>query len=197
MQPLIMTVNFLFTPDYREVLMIHKDHGPYPDSLNGVGGKYEDEKDSISNDPVLNAKLSAKREIFEETEANILVNDLQWLVTERFPPGECPPWGDDREIELWVFCAIIRKSQVRQVERERLEWVKTSSLLSMLPTDETLAGSGNIPYFIRIALMKLSLVNGTEHRCYFCGSEHASYDSTFERWACSDCSDVDHGGGWI
>lgn len=34
-------------------------------------------------------------------------------------------------------------------------------------------------------------------KCYFCGTPAHIYDEVFERYACIDCADVDHGGGHI
>jgi len=66
-----------------------------------------------------------------------------------------PPWGtDDRKIELWVFCGIINEKDVRQMEDEQLVWIETKKLYVEDNLDH-LAGDGNIPYFVNIALKYL------------------------------------------
>ena len=153
----IMSVCFLFTPDIEEVLMIHKLRGPYPETWNGVGGKFNMELDNISNDPRINMKACAKREIFEETSLDIDTSLLCWIVTETFPPGEQPPWGTKgKPLELWVYCAVVDKDTIKQVENETLKWFDIDELLNDKVYDETLAGSGNIPYFINLSKIYLT-----------------------------------------
>lgn len=119
----------------RNVLMAHKNRGPYPNHLNGVGGKIE---------PLdLSIELAALREIFEETRlSSDDIKPLTYLVTQTFPSGA----------ELNVFYTKIKDyAEFKQVEDEKLEWVPVSLLLDV--TNDRLAGDGNIPYFINYSLI--------------------------------------------
>lgn len=157
-----MNVSFLFTPDLTEVLMVNKNRGPYPNRLNGVGGKFDEDLDGqFTDNPLTRNTLSAWREICEETLANLRLSQIDWLATEIFPPGNQPPWGDGECIELWVFCSIVEKSHIVQVEDEPLVWVKVNDILKIPPNENIfsqyrLAGSGNIPYFINLAILHLN-----------------------------------------
>jgi len=153
-----MSVVFLFNQTLTSVLMVTKNRGPYPGALNGVGGKYDEVNDWVTPCPTLNMGYCAQREVSEETSFTPDLDDLCLLVTEIFPPGGSPPWGRDIWIELWVYCGVVDENSIKQTEDEQLSWMPTTKLLEKLPTDRTLAGSGNIPYFINLALMRLEQV---------------------------------------
>lgn len=150
MKPLVMTVNFIFTPDLKKVRMIYKNRGPYPDTWNGVGGKWE-ESDRISDNIVENLRYSAWREISEETGVEMDIQRLYWVATEIFPPGHQPPWGDNRSIELWVFTGIMEESAPKQIEDEVQKWIPIEEIFDQRVANLTYAGDGNVPYHINIS----------------------------------------------
>lgn len=151
----IYNVNFLFTEDLSEVLMIHKNRGPYPDTINGVGGKYECEKDfEWSNSTINNITHSSIREIQEETSVTSEI-PLHFVLCEIFPQGNVTPWNANNITELWVFCGIVDKNEVSQTEDEILEWYKTDDIISSSVCDESIAGNGNVPYFVNLSVRLL------------------------------------------
>lgn len=152
----IYNVNFLFTADLSEVLMIHKNRGPYPNTINGVGGKYDSTLDHIYGGfEQLNVKHSASREIQEEASSIIRDEDLYFVLCEIFPDGDITPWNPDHFTELWVFCGIVNKDEVSQKEDEKLEWFKTEDIISSSVRNESIAGNGNVPYFVNLAVRLL------------------------------------------
>lgn len=62
------TLTFIFSRDKKYVLLIYKNDGPIRHQLNGVGGKIE------SNE--YDYKLSALREVYEETGERILIDRI-------------------------------------------------------------------------------------------------------------------------
>lgn len=129
------TLCFIFSEDLSQCLMIDKIKGPYPNTLNGIGGKIED-----SDEDVLSA---AYRELYEETNLikQNLKSGLNFLVKLHF----------SNDIEVNVFYGrIIDRRRVRRKEEEELVWVNTKELLDV--TNKRLAGDGNVPYFINFAL---------------------------------------------
>jgi 8-oxo-dGTP pyrophosphatase MutT (NUDIX family) len=122
----------IFDHDLKRVLMQHKTHGPACTNgkLNCPGGKVE----------VLESfKLAAIRELKEET--GIVRDDLTWLVMERFA----------NNVDLSVYCTQLEPDeQFEQLEEEILMWYNTNELINV--RDDRLAGYGNVPYFIELAL---------------------------------------------
>jgi 8-oxo-dGTP pyrophosphatase MutT (NUDIX family) len=114
--------------------MIHKIKGPFPLTLNGIGGKIEDHDTSELN--------SALREIKEET--NIGREEMfkmKELLSISFPDY----------VNLHVYYAILYPNvKPTQMEKETLHWVKTERLLDV--KDKNIAGYGNVAYFINLAL---------------------------------------------
>ena len=55
-------VIFLFTKDYKKVLMVKRNKPPYKDCWNGIGGKIEENETEIQ---------ATKRECYEETEIKL------------------------------------------------------------------------------------------------------------------------------
>jgi len=128
------TLIFIFSQDRKEVLMINKIKGPYPNCLNGVGGKIEIFDRTIEE--------AALREVLEETGLRSTdISPLEFLVKETFSDGT----------ELNVFYTTIGShATVKQMEEEQLEWCDVESLLDV--RDKRLAGNGNIPYFLNFIL---------------------------------------------
>jgi len=145
------SVVYLFNPDLSEVLFVRKNRGPFPGKLNGVGGKLDLTKDGyaggIAHDfTFMNA--CARREIMEETGVIIDSSELNLLVKETF--------YDEHQYgaELWVYCGIVKKDSVLQLEDEKQIWYRVISVFNP-QNHKDLAGNGNIPYHIKLALIKL------------------------------------------
>jgi len=136
-KPLKYVVCFLFSYDLTKCLMIHKIKGPFPNTLNGIGGKIEKFDPSI--------KSAAYREIKEETgltKSDII--SLNPLVKEVFPD----------KIELNAFYGRLKKtSKPIQMEEEKIQWYLVTELLDK---NHNMAGI-NTPYFIEHSLYKLYL----------------------------------------
>lgn len=147
---LIMNLNFLFIPDLSEVLMVYKNRGPFPYSYNGIGGKF-DPKDKVVEDKFTNVKLSAIREIKEETNYEIPFDQLKWITTVILPEENNKSEKHNKLQELWVYCGIVEKSSIKQMEDEILRWMKVRDLVSTHSNNSGLAGHGNIQYFINLS----------------------------------------------
>ena len=134
------TVNFLFTPDGKEVLLVKKNKTSYIGKLNGVGGKCESEE---------TFEQCAIREIREETGAIIPNRSLHYLGTLNLP-YDCVS-GPNNNAEIAFYSAIVNKYEVSQQEDEELVWMDTSILLDTKINNPNLAGDGDILYMINNA----------------------------------------------
>jgi len=152
MQDKIMwSVVYLFNPDLSEVLFVHKNRGPFPGKLNGVGGKFDREKDTYAGGvftPFTMMNACARREIMEETGALLDESQLHLLLKETF--------FDEHQFgaELWIYCGIVEKDSILQLEDEKQVWYRVISVFNP-QNGKDLAGNGNIPYHIRLSLLKL------------------------------------------
>jgi 8-oxo-dGTP diphosphatase len=115
-----------------EVLLMKKLKGPYPNCLNGVGGKLE-----YNEQP----SLGMLREIKEETglqEENFKTFAILLDIT--FKNGNI----------LHVYFALLKDDcDFKQIEDEPLAWYPVDGFDSV--SDTSLAGDGNIPYFINLS----------------------------------------------
>ena len=119
------------------VLLMHKKKGPECtiNKFNCPGGKVERHE---------NYEAAAIRELYEET--FITRNKLTEVLRERYPYGTT----------LAVFCTqLVDNEQYVQVEDEPLAWWGIDALVDV--TNSSLAGYGNLPYFIHYAKRLLSL----------------------------------------
>jgi 8-oxo-dGTP pyrophosphatase MutT (NUDIX family) len=135
------TVTFLFDDSLDNVLMLKKNRGPYAGTLNGVGGKVEHDEKAIHR--------SASREIAEETGILIPATELRFLMVTTFATG----------VTLHVYTGIIRWDAPKQLESEEILWIPTKDIIQTPVEDPTLAGDGNIPYFVNVAYKTLTGVN--------------------------------------
>ena len=95
----------------------------------------------------------AIREVKEETGADISEENMYCLGTLKLPYN-C--YKEQRDgAELWFYSATIDKSEVSQQigETERLFWCKAVDILTSLPMCKDLAGDGDIPFFVNMAML--------------------------------------------
>ncbi|VEU80725.1 NUDIX hydrolase [Haploplasma axanthum] len=135
-----------------EVLMLNRNKSPWMGSWNGVGGKEEPNESAIE---------CIKREVFEETEININVNNV-------FDKGVVT-WNtyDSNGLGLHVYLIIVPiefEYHTPKVTREGiLDWKKISWISDFNNTGV----SSNIPYFINDIINEEIRYN---HYCEFEGN---------------------------
>ena len=134
------SVCFLFAHGGDKLLLIQKDRSEYKGRLNGVGGKLEYNSTTGEKE---NIYACAAREIKEETGVVVSPdkNGLLYLGTTVLPI-------DEQAITLHFFAAEVHQEDARQMESERLVWVKTSEVLNKTVRDRDLAGDGDIQYWV-------------------------------------------------
>ena len=133
----------------KEVLLIRKNKTVFKTRYNGVGGKRMEGENWLE---------CAEREIREETGADMR-GRLAWLGktviptdVKRLPVGEGDlNRGDFTPFTLQFYTGIVDKNEVSQKEEERLEWFPLADLLAKPVTDDTIAGDGDLLYFLRKA----------------------------------------------
>lgn len=131
------TVGIVFDYSMEECLMLLTNHGPCPGKLNGVGGKIEDGE---------TPDIAMAREFYEETGIPITaVDKVKFLVKMEFPSG----------VELQVYYIILSEIEshslppVTEVDEGHLIWIGAEQLTDA--SYSTLAGEGNVAYFINAA----------------------------------------------
>lgn len=136
------TVCFLLSQSGKEVLLLKKDHTDFAGKYNGVGGKCEKDEAPYN---------CALREIEEETGAEVS-GTLKWLGTLTIPM-DCGV-HDPEGCTLFFYSAKVEKSEVNQQEgeSEQLCWFPVSEVVSAPPTDGRFAGSGDLQYFVKVAV---------------------------------------------
>lgn len=122
------TVIYLFDKSLKQVCLIHKNKSIYAGKLNGVGGK------RALDETLLECAI---RKTKEETGVDI-TDDLQHLHSTIF--------ADSTELwtELWVGCAAVNKTDVKQMTDEELEWFNLDEIFSRRIDDNGLAGEGDV-----------------------------------------------------
>lgn len=130
------TIIFVFTQDMEDVLLQRKNRGLYNGRLNGVGGKI----DSTDN----SAYEGAVRELAEETGLVYpYIEPLRYMLTEYTIQGHT--------LHIYYTKVVdIENNPPRQIEDEILDWYSVAELYDVRNKD--LAGDGNLPYYINLAV---------------------------------------------
>ncbi len=121
----------VFDHTFEYVLLMNRKQEPYTGKLNGIGGKIEDGETPLE---------AINREYYEET--NYEPIHLKFLLTCTFP-----------DEHLHVFYGSIKKQEILVKENHEgiYDWYKIENSFFDVNND-TLAGGGNLPYFIKFAL---------------------------------------------
>ena len=144
-----LCVGFIFTQDYDKVVMIHKNGGPYPGMLNGLGGHIEEKE---------TAESAMSRETLEETNGIIHIAPEEWksLPSINFPRGG--PYLHS------FYCSThydLRVLRWLETSEGTLVLVDTESLMdttSLIYTRPGIAGDGNVPWLLRLALLNEGII---------------------------------------
>ena len=124
-------VIFLFTKDYRKVLMVKRNKPPYKDCWNGIGGKIEENETEIQ---------ATIRECFEETGIKL---DNPKFITYIYPETNQMNKGTN----LSVLYDFIDEVQVKSNYEGIYEWKDINFALDF--NNKELAGLANISQFIK------------------------------------------------
>ena len=134
------TVCYMFDRRCHNVLFTRRRKPPYVEKLNGVGGKFEQNE---------TPEECVVREVKEETGIELTKNQLHKIVTIELPVD----YAFDHETSvLHIFAAVIDESKVDYNTCEQLEWLDVDYILHAKPKDDCLAGDGEIPYIINLAV---------------------------------------------
>lgn len=125
-------VIFLFTKDYRKVLMVKRNKPPYKDCWNGIGGKIEENETEIQ---------ATIRECFEET--GIKLDNPKLFITYIYPETNQMNKGTN----LSVLYDFIDEVQVKSNYEGIYEWKDINFALDF--NNKELAGLANISQFIK------------------------------------------------
>ncbi len=125
-------VIFLFTKDYKKVLMIKRNKPPYKDCWNGIGGKIEGNETEIQ---------AAIRECHEET--GIKLNNLKLFITYIYPETNKMNKGTN----LSVLYDFVDEIPVQSNYEGIYEWKDISFALDF--NNKELAGLANISQFVK------------------------------------------------
>jgi 8-oxo-dGTP diphosphatase len=137
-------VGFVFDYDMKNVLMLNRIKDPYKGKFNGVGGKIE------NNELPYQAMI---RELEEETgylESDMIKNEH--LMTIIFP-------NNDIHIQLNIFYHILKKEIFLSGKNQKVINEGTLTVLNIQKEkllhieNNTLAGDGNVTYFIYTILV--------------------------------------------
>lgn len=143
------TVNLIFNSDGSKVLLQLKDRSKFKGCFNGIGGKIEDGE---------YAKVSAIREIKEESNIILDTSDLEWLGTLQIP-YDCSDNAERHQMcTLYFYGAKIDNEEVHKPDdaTEILQWFKIKELLGpKTMISPRLAGNGNLEYFINLGHIML------------------------------------------
>ncbi len=133
------TVIFIFDEKLENVLLAKKNRGPYPNCLNGVGGKL-DERDE-------DCIRGGLRELKEETGiTRDMLSAYALLCKMIYPSG----------VELFVFYGVIRNGcSYQQLEDEPLSWYPVAFTRDV--ASPRFAGEGNLSYFVNASLINLRM----------------------------------------
>ena len=127
-------VCILLNKDLTKTLLIQKAQGKlFASMFNGLGGKLE-----LNETP----KEACIREIFEESNGKIKLNNPMHLASITFPHEE--------PIYLHAFCDVIDEVDLGENAEGKAYWKPIEFLLDF--NNELLVGYGNLPYFGKLAL---------------------------------------------
>lgn len=125
-------VIFLFTKDYKKVLMVKRNKPPYKNCWNGIGGKIEENETEIQ---------ATIRECYEETE--IKLDNPKLFITYNYPETNQMNKGTN----LSVLYDFIDEVQVKSNYEGIYEWKDINFALDF--NNKELAGLANISQFIK------------------------------------------------
>ena len=125
-------VIFLFTKDYKKVLMIKRNKPPYKDCWNGIGGKIEENETEIQ---------AAIRECHEET--GIKLNNPKLFITYIYPETNEMNKGTN----LSVLYDFVNEVSVKSNYEGIYEWKDIAFALDF--NNKELAGLANISQFVK------------------------------------------------
>lgn len=125
-------VIFLFTKDYKKVLMVKRNKPPYKNCWNGIGGKIEENETEIQ---------TAIRECYEETE--IKLDNPKLFITYIYPETNQINKGTN----LSVLYDFVDEVQVKENYEGIYEWKDVNFALDF--NNKELAGLANISQFIK------------------------------------------------
>ncbi len=125
-------VIFLFTKDYKKVLMVKRNKPPYKNCWNGIGGKIEENETEIQ---------ATIRECYEET--GIQLNNPKLLVTCIYPETNKMNKGTN----LSVLYDFIEEVPVKSNYEGMYEWKDIKFALDF--NNKNLAGLANISQFVK------------------------------------------------
>lgn len=140
------TVNFLFTANLRNVLLIRKNRTAFKGKLNGVGGELNPGEQPMD---------CALREILEETglKPNQLAsvdedNTLKWLGT-LILPYDCK-YGTRDGCKLHYFAGLILNGNENMLisTDEELVLKPVQDAMTAAPGNLEYAGDGDLAYFV-------------------------------------------------
>ena len=143
------TVCYLFSHDFRKVLLVRKGRTSYMGRLNGVGGLLEDDEDPAD---------CAIREIREETGLDLDPARLRWLGRTELP-SDCADGKHAVGCVLHFYYAALGEDAAENAKSrtdtgEALVWADADAARHAMPTDQTYAGDGDIGYWINTALIR-------------------------------------------
>lgn len=125
-------VLFLFTKDFKKVLMVKRNKEPYKNCWNGIGGKIKEGENEIQ---------ATIRECNEET--GIKINNPKLFITYIYPQTNEINNGTN----LSVLYDIVDEVFVKQNYEGIYEWKDISFALDF--NNKELAGFANISQFIK------------------------------------------------
>lgn len=125
-------VLFLFTKDFKKVLMVKRNKEPYKNCWNGIGGKIKEGENEIQ---------ATIRECNEET--GIKINNPKLFITYIYPQTNEINNGTN----LSVLYDIVDEVFVKQNYEGIYEWKDISFALDF--NNKDLAGFANISQFIK------------------------------------------------
>ena len=125
-------VLFLFTKDFKKVLMVKRNKNPYKNCWNGIGGKIEENENEFQ---------ATIRECYEET--GLKLNSPKLLVTYIYPETNSLNNGTN----LSVLYDFAEKTTIPPNNEGSYEWKDISFALDCNNTE--LAGLANISQFLK------------------------------------------------
>lgn len=133
-------IGIVLDENLTETLLLKRVKEPFPDTLNGIGGK-------INSDESLEDAML--REMQEETDIKIEnVKKIEYMLTEYYPYG----------VLLNVFSIILNdsyeKKELIKTREGELRWYNLVEHNLFDTRKPHMAGEGNVSFFINYALCK-------------------------------------------